>query len=120
VANFRGYIEKNGGKVIGAVSLTGKAYSAKLAPTDFQICELREKHGELEDWWRKRFGFGFDALTQSEARYLARTADADTVRDRIAAAEQAGNRCKGQGAAEDVFGQVPAAPSAAGPGPSTS
>jgi hypothetical protein len=38
--------------------------------------------------WRKRCGFGFETITQSEACYLARTADADTVRNRIAAAGQ--------------------------------
>jgi hypothetical protein len=88
LANFRGHIEANGGRVIGAVALTGKPYSAKLALSDPQLAELRHKHGELEDWWRERFGFGFEALTQSEARYLARSADADTIRDRVAAAGQ--------------------------------
>lgn len=78
----------SGGHVIGAVALTGKPYSAKLALTDQQLGELRDRHGGLEDWWRKRFGFGFEALTQSEARYLARTADADTIRNRVAEAGQ--------------------------------
>ena len=38
--------------------------------------------------WRKRFGFGFDCLTESEARYLLRAEDADTIRNRLAAAAQ--------------------------------
>jgi hypothetical protein len=88
MANFRGHIVENGGNVVGSVALTGKPYSAKLALSDEQLGELRDKHGGLEDWWRKRFGFGFDALTQSEARYLARTADADTIRNRVAEARQ--------------------------------
>jgi hypothetical protein len=92
MANFRGHIEENGGNVIGCVALTGKPYSAKLALSDQQLGELREKHVELEEWWRNRFGFGFEALTQSEARYLALTADADTVRNRIAAAGQGQDR----------------------------
>lgn len=55
--------------------------------------ELRQKHGqELETWWQERFGYAFDRLTQSEARYLARSQVAETSRNRIAAAEQAGNR----------------------------
>jgi hypothetical protein len=54
---------------------------------------LRGKHGtELENWWRKRFAHAFDALTESEARYLVRSPEADAIRDRIAAAEQAGDR----------------------------
>jgi hypothetical protein len=53
-----------------------------------RIDELRKKHGnELENWWRARFAHAFDALTESEARYLVRTEDADTLRNRIAAAE---------------------------------
>lgn len=61
---------------------------------------MREKHGELEDWWREHFGVGFDALTQSEARYLARTANADTVRSRVAEAGQGQDGSDGQSAAE--------------------
>ena len=45
LANLRGYIEAQGGKVIGAVTLTGKLYSAKLSLEQMQLQELREKHG---------------------------------------------------------------------------
>ncbi len=91
LANLRGYIESHGGKVVAAVSLTGKPYSAKLALDTKSLQDLRDKHGDLEQWWQERFGHSFDSLTQSEARYLTRTENADTVRDRITAAEQAGN-----------------------------
>ena len=88
LANLRGHIEANGGHVLAAVSLTGKPHSAKLALTPQRLHELRDKHGqELENWWIKRFAHTFDALTESEARYLARTETADIVRDRITAAE---------------------------------
>ena len=91
LANLRGWIERQGSTVVGAVGLTGKPYSAKLSPTLEQLDELRQKHGtEFEAWWRERFGHAFDCLTQSEARYLARSPDADTIRGRLAAAEQAG------------------------------
>ena len=87
LANLRGWIEKQGGTIVGAVGLTGKSYSAKLSPSKEQLHELRQKHGsELGKWWRKHFGHAFDCLTQSEARYLARSPDADTIRDRLAAA----------------------------------
>ena len=93
LANLRGWIEKCGGKVVGAVARTGKLYSAKLNPDREQIRELREKHGsDFEIWWRDRFGHTFDCLTQSEARYLARSPDVDTIRSRLAAAERAGDR----------------------------
>ena len=88
LANLRGYIESQGGSVLAAVALTGKPYSAKLKSSPERLEELRKKHGnELENWWQNRFGHAFDTLTESEARYLVRTPDADTIRNRIAAAE---------------------------------
>ena len=93
LANLRGWIEKQGGRVVGAVGLTGKPYSAKLSPSKEQLHELRQKHGaDLEKWWREHFGHAFNCLTQSEARYLARSPDVDTIRARIAAAEREGDR----------------------------
>jgi len=87
LANLRGWIEKQGGKVIGAVALTGKPYSAKLTPSHEQLNELRQRHGsDFEKWWRDHFGHAFGCLTQSEARYLARSPDVETIRDRLAAA----------------------------------
>ena len=50
--------------------------------------ELRDKHGKgLEDWWKGKLAHTFDCLTQSEARYLTRSPDADTIRNRIIAAK---------------------------------
>ena len=53
------------------------------------IRSLREKHGQnFENWWRQTFGFGYDSLTRSEARYLEKSA----IRDRlIAAGLESGN-----------------------------
>lgn len=87
LANLIGFISSQGGQVVGATVLTGKPYSAMLAPDGGLIQALREKHGgELEDWWGQNFGFDFERLTRSEARYLEKTADAHTIRDRIVAA----------------------------------
>ena len=92
LANLRGWIEKRGGKAVGAVALTGKPYSARLNPSREQLHELRERHGpDFEKWWREQFGHAFDCLTQSEARYLARSPDVDTIRSRLAEAQQGGN-----------------------------
>ncbi len=91
IANLRGYIQSKGGNVVGAVALTGKPYSAALDPQDL-IEQLREKHGHaLETWWQHRFGYGFDRLTRSEARYLLNSPDADTIRTRIV---EAGAPCR--------------------------
>ena len=93
LANLRGWVETHGGTVICAVGLTGKTYSAKLSPTREQLHELRATHGtEFEHWWREQFGHAFNCLTQSEARYLARSPDADTIRNRLAAAMRGGDR----------------------------
>ncbi len=81
------------GSGIGAVGLTGKPYSAKLKPSQEQLHELGEKHGRnFEQWWKRHFGHAFDCLTQSEARYLARSPDVDTIRDRLAKAERQRDR----------------------------
>jgi hypothetical protein len=93
ISSQRGHLETHDARVIAAMVLTGKPYSAKLRLDSIQLHELRMKHGdELEIWWRERFGYGFDCLTQSEARYLTHSPDAHLIRTRIIAAEQARNR----------------------------
>ena len=96
LANLRGWLETHGGEVVGAIGLTGKPYSAKLSPTKEQLDELKGKHGEhFEGWWREHFGHAFDCLTQSEARYLARSPDVDTIRSRLASAVREGSVRRG-------------------------
>ncbi len=88
LANLKGHIETNGGKVIGATALTGRTDSVVLALREEQLLALRAKHGRsLEDWWRAEFGHGFDELTNSETRYLERSSDVDTIRAGIATAQ---------------------------------
>lgn len=87
LANLKGFVESQGGTVIGATTLTGKAYSAKLRLEEETLQILREKHGtELEKWWVDTFGYSFERLTESEARYLIRADDAVSIGDRIIAA----------------------------------
>jgi hypothetical protein len=87
LANVIGLIRSCGGRVLGATVLTGKSHSAKLAPDNALLGALRHKHGHgFEDWWREAFGFRFDCLTRSEARYLERSPDADSIRNRLVAA----------------------------------
>ena len=91
LANLIGFIHSRGGQVVGATVLTGKPHSAKLAPDEMLIQALRNRHGnQFEEWWQDRFGFDFSRLTRSEARYLEKSPDADTIRDRLAAAGFAG------------------------------
>ena len=87
LANLRGWVERQGGLVVGAIALTGKAYSARLNVSEERLHELRKKHGtDFEKWWKEHFGHPFDCLTHSEARYLAHSQNVDTIRDRLAAA----------------------------------
>ncbi|MES2352283.1 MAG: phosphoribosyltransferase [Pseudomonadota bacterium] len=83
LANLRGHILGQGSQILGASGLTGKAHSATLTPTGNQLVELRRKHGTIEFWWRQRFGFGFDCLTASEARYLIQTSTSERVIERL-------------------------------------
>lgn len=101
-AALASHIEANGGRVVGAVALTGKQYSATLAPTFDTLRALREKHGDLESDFRAATGYGFDALTESEARYLANFKPSERVRTRIL--EERGRRRQALG--ESTTGEV--------------
>lgn len=86
LANLRGHVMAGGGRVSGITSLTGKDVSATLALRLGTLQELRRIHDDnLENWWWKVFGFGFEHLTESEARYIIRRTDADRVRKEILA-----------------------------------
>ena len=87
LANFRSHVELHGGHAVGAVVLTGKPYSAKIRLTAGTLRLLRTNHGtSLESWWINHFGFDFSCLTESEARYLAKSPDAFTIRNKVLAA----------------------------------
>jgi hypoxanthine-guanine phosphoribosyltransferase len=92
LANLRGHIAHQGGSVVGAVCLTGRSDSVKLALTQPTLDSLRAKHGtEIEQWWLQEFGYDFSCLTESEGRYLLRVEDADAIRTRIGEARSAGH-----------------------------
>jgi adenine/guanine phosphoribosyltransferase-like PRPP-binding protein len=92
LANLRGFLLHCGARVIGGTVLTGKPYSAILSSDEQQTIHLREKHGpELETWWINHFGFGYDCLTRSEARYLLNTPTPQRIRDQITQASETGN-----------------------------
>jgi adenine/guanine phosphoribosyltransferase-like PRPP-binding protein len=88
LANLRGHILAQKGYVIGATVLAGKDYSAELALPSTQLAELRSKHGHIEYWWRQRFGFGFECLTASEARYLSRARTTESIIEALEAVDQ--------------------------------
>lgn len=89
-AALAGFVEDGGGRVIGAVALTGKQYSAKLALSDTLLEQVREKFGDIEEAFRAATGHGFDSLTESEARYLVSHDAPDAIRDRVLAQGRSG------------------------------
>lgn len=89
IAQLKTYIEDNGGRVVGAFALSGKQYSAKISLDAQTLTNLREQYGAIEPWWRSELGYGFDGLTESEARYILKSGiSPDALRDRVAAARQ--------------------------------
>lgn len=82
-ASLASHIRDNGGEVAGVVALTGKQYSAKLEPSSELLQQVRDRFQSVEPAFRAATGYGFDALTESEARYLVKHNDAESVRTRI-------------------------------------
>ena len=70
IANLKGFIEARGGTAIGC-TIDGKPWSAKLTPCQ-KRCECCERNMAAGKRWQDAFGYGFNFLTESEARYLAR------------------------------------------------
>lgn len=108
LAQLKTHIEDNGGKVVLATALTGKDYSRKIALNSQSLADVRERFGSIEPWWRDQFGYGFEGLTESEARTILTLdkgrLDADALRDRVAAGRVSGLRAVGEGAAGEGSG----------------
>ena len=66
------YIHARGGKVVGAASFAAGVDGTILKATAEVRRALRIRHGEIENDFRAAFGYGFDALSQREARNFAR------------------------------------------------
>lgn len=77
------HIESHGGTVKGVIALSGKQYSSKIQLSEQTLTDIRTRFGDLENDFATATGRRFDALTESEARYLVKFKQADTVRARI-------------------------------------
>lgn len=103
LAQLKTHIEDNGGRVVGVFALSGKQYSAKISLDNATLNDVRAKYGSIEDWWKGELGYGFEGLTQSEARYMLNSRlSPEALRDRVAAARQAA----GAGDGEEVAGRA--------------
>jgi hypothetical protein len=93
IASLRGYIENRGGHVIGAAVMVAHQGSLNMAIKPEMIKAIEAKHGNtMNDFWKETFGYGIDKLTQGEAGHLRKARSVDEIRDRIAAARDAGSR----------------------------
>jgi len=87
------------------VALTGKQYGSKLSLSDETLSAVRSRLSDGEDAFRRAVGYGFDSLTESEARYLARRPDVDAVRERILEEGASGQHPPAGGTAQDGPGE---------------
>lgn len=80
LADLGQYIEENGGKVVGIMTLVNASRSSNLTPSKELINELQKKFGkEIE----QEFGIKLEALTYPEAIALNRFQSIDAIRNRI-------------------------------------
>jgi hypothetical protein len=91
------HVVSNGGRVIGAGALTGKQCSATFHLQPETLAALRQKHGDIEPDCRAVLGYGFESLTESEARYLTNFRPSAAIRDRIDAERSAQRLEQAQG-----------------------
>jgi len=95
LANLRGFIEQNGGTVIGMTTLTETRDARQIAIRNQTLNMLYEKHGsELADFWNREFGHGLDCLTNIEGEYLCRVESVAVIKTRMA---QAAELARGRG-----------------------
>ncbi len=95
LANLRGYIETQGGHVIGMTTLTETAGGHKIAPRPKTLSVLEGKHGqELNEFWKGVFGYSTACLTDIETGYLSRVESVAAIKTRLA---QAATLARGRG-----------------------
>jgi adenine/guanine phosphoribosyltransferase-like PRPP-binding protein len=93
LANLRGYVETNGGHVIGMTTLTETGGGHKIAVLPETLFMLQERHGdELNTFWRQLFRYGTDCLTNIEAGYLYRVESVAAINARMAEAATVARR----------------------------
>lgn len=87
LASLKGFLETNGGRVVGMTTLTESRDARQIALRPDTLDVLRAKHGEeLEDLWRRQFGHGLAYLTNVEGGILCRERSVDAIRNRLAQA----------------------------------
>jgi len=90
LANLKGFIELNGGIVVGmsVLSLNSHSleYEISLAPQT--LSRLNYRHKTLASLWQQEFGHGIDTVTEGEAGHLLAAPSVDTIRNRLTEARR--------------------------------
>lgn len=95
LANLRGYVEAQGGRVIAMTTLTESREARRISLRPETLAMLRARHGEALDAFRKaQFGYGIDCLTEVEAQNLCRQQSVAAIEDFLA---QAAVEARGRG-----------------------
>jgi hypothetical protein len=95
LANLRGYVEANGGNVVGMTALTESRDGRRISLRPETLDMLRARHGEaLDQFWKGQFGYGIDSLTELEAQILCRQPSVAAIEDFLA---QAAVEARGRG-----------------------
>lgn len=83
-AELNDFITENGGEVVANVALTGKAYSSKIALSDTLLNKVKSEFSDIENEFKQITGYGYQGLTESEARYIISSPrNADRFRSKI-------------------------------------
>ena len=81
LANLRGYIEENGGRVLAMTTLSETRGARKIALTPATFDMLNCLHGqEFANFWREHIGYSLECCTELEGAYLCRKRSAQYIR----------------------------------------
>jgi len=85
LTNLKGFVESNGGSVIGmsVLALVQPSRRCEIGLDTVTFKRLKLRHPILDRYWREVFGYGTDCLTEGEAGHLLRAPSADWIRDRL-------------------------------------
>jgi hypothetical protein len=91
IANLKGYLETNGGRVVGCTTLTASPRSHQLAVSQRSCDLLYLNYGDdLLNFWKEHFGHEIECLTEREAKAVldCRAQSLDALEVRLAQAAE--------------------------------
>jgi hypothetical protein len=95
LADLRGFVQEQGGKVIGMAALVAHPGAVGIAIKPGMLADILARHPPqdaslgMDDFWRAEYGHGIACLTQGEAGHLRAARSVDAIRDRLLTARHA-------------------------------